>query len=63
MKINVQRRNDSDSDCRRYTFFAVVDGKEFTLAAAALGTRFTIQEIEAKARGYFGWEVEIEYAY
>lgn len=62
MKITVQSYDDSEPDCRRRTFYTTVKGKEIVLAPCALEhSRFTREEIEAKARGLFGPEVEIEY--
>lgn len=63
MKIKVQSYDDSEEDCRRETFYTVVDGKEYLLAPCALpSSEYTFREIEEKARELFGADVEITYA-
>ncbi len=59
MKIILHSEDDSDDDCRRDTFFAIVDGKRHYLAACALGTKYTWLEIQERARKIFGQDVEI----
>lgn len=60
MKINVLSYDDSEEDCRRNTYYTMVDGKEVTLAACALGSYYTFLEIQEKARKVFGADVELD---
>jgi len=62
MKITVNSYDDSDDDCRRDTFYTVVDGKEYCLAPCALGTYRNWLEIQEEAKRLFGEDVEIEFA-
>jgi len=63
MKITVTRYDDSEPDCTRHTYTTVVDGKEYCLAACALGSEYTFRDIEETARELFGSDVEIEYSF
>lgn len=60
MKINVLSYDDSDSDCRRETYYTMVDGKEILLAPCALGSYYTFLEIQETARKIFGADVELD---
>lgn len=62
MKIQVYTYDASEPDCRRSDYCCRVDGKEYLLAGSALGSEYTIREIEEKARELFGADVEITYA-
>ena len=60
MKIKVQSYDDSEEDCRRETYYTVVDGREHVLAGCALGSYYTFLEIQENARRLFGEDVEID---
>lgn len=59
MRIVLESYDDSEEDCKRDTFFTVVDGKEHCLAPCSLGSWWTWLEIQEKARQLFGADVEI----
>jgi len=61
-KITVTSYDDSEPDCKRDTYVTMVDGKEYCLAACALGGEDTYREIEELARKLFGDDVEIDYS-
>jgi hypothetical protein len=61
MKITVQSHDDSDDDCKRDTYFTIVDGVNHLLAPCALGSWYTHLEIVERAKTLFGDDVEIEY--
>jgi len=61
MKIKITYLDASEEDCRRTDYVTYVNGKEFCLAASALGKEFTEREVERNARKLFGDDVEIEY--
>lgn len=60
MQIKVLSYDDSEEDCRRETYYTVVDGKEVLLAPCALGSYYTFLEIQANARKLFGDDVELD---
>lgn len=60
MKINVLSYDDSEEDCRRETYYTMVDGKEILLAPCALGSYYTFLEIQKEARKIFGADVELD---
>lgn len=61
MQIEVYINDASESDCRRSDYCCKVDGKEYILAASALGGEWTAKEVEEKARKLFGADVVIRY--
>lgn len=60
MKINILSYDDSEEDCRRETYYTMVDGKEVLLAPCALGSYYTFLEIQETARKIFGADVELD---
>lgn len=61
MKIQVYTYDASEEDCRRSDYCCRVAGKEYLLAGSALGSEYTLREVEEKARKLFGADVQIEY--
>ena len=57
--ITLSYEDVSDDDCRRYDHVTYVGGKQYLLAASALGNEFTRQEVEANAKKFFGDDVII----
>jgi|TARA_Y100000310_G_scaffold271242_1_gene285653 hypothetical protein len=51
--------DDSDEDCRRTTYVALVDGEEHVLAACAIDSDHTMDEMRQQARELFGADVEL----
>jgi len=60
MKIKVLSYDDSEDDCRRETYYTLVNGREVLLAPCALGSYYTFLEIQEKARSLFGADVELD---
>lgn len=61
MKIIIDSEDDSEEDCKRDTYFTVVEGKRYTLAPCALGSYYTYLEIVATAKKLFGDDVELSW--
>jgi hypothetical protein len=57
--IVVQSYDDSEEDCKRETYYTVVDGKEYLLAPCSLGSYYTYLEILAEIDKLFGKDVDI----
>jgi len=62
MQITLLSHDDSDDDCKRTAYYVEHEGEQVYLAHAALGTYWTWQEIQERARNKFGDDVEIVFA-
>lgn len=59
--ITITYLDASEDDCRRIDYVTYVDGKEFLLAACALGTQFTTDLVTKKAKELFGEDIIIKW--